>query len=70
MGTINLDYRSLYHHFECGAFLQGTDCIRNIEQDFLETQAKCRTVTPDTVKQEKLRVKLEGILMKVLAPLL
>ena len=70
VGTINLDYRSLYHHFECGTFLRGSACIRDIEQDFLETQAKCRTVTPETVKHEKLRVKLEGILMKVLAPLM
>ena len=70
VGSVNLDYRSLYHHFECGAYLRGTDCIPQIEADFLETQKKCRTVTPETVKHEKLRVKLEGALMKVLAPLL
>ena len=70
VGTINLDYRSLYHHFECGAYLHQTGCIPQIREDFLATQAQCRTVTPDTVKQEKLRVKLEGALMKVLAPLL
>ena len=70
VGTINLDYRSLYHHFECGTYLHQTGCIPQIREDFLATQAQCRTVTPDTVKQEKLRVKLEGALMKVLAPLL
>ena len=70
VGTVNLDYRSLYHHFECGAYLHRTDCIRDIEADFLATQEQCRVVTPDTVKREKLRVKLEGALMKVLAPLL
>lgn len=70
VGTINLDYRSLYHHFECGTYLQQTDCIRDIEADFLATQEQCRAVTPETVRKEKLRVKLEGALMKVLAPLL
>ena len=70
VGTVNLDYRSLYHHFECGAYLHRTDCIRDIEADFLATQEQCRVVTPDTVKREKLRVKLEGALMKVLDPLL
>ena len=70
VGTINLDYRSLYHHFECGAYLHHTACIREIEADFLATQEQCRTVTPDTLRREKLRVKLEGALMKVLAPLL
>ena len=70
VGTINLDYRSLYHHFECGVYLQGTDCVRQIEADFLKTQEQCRTVTPETLKKETLRLKLEGALMKVLAPLL
>ena len=70
VGTVNLDYRSLYHHFECGTYLHGTDCIRDMEADFLATQEKCRRVTPETLKEEKLRIKLEGALMKVLAPLL
>ena len=70
VGTVNLDYRSLYHHFECGTYLQGADCIRDIEADFLATQEKCRAVTPDTLKKETLRLKLEGMFMKVLAPLL
>lgn len=34
VGTINLDYRSLYHHFECAAYLYNTDCIAKIEEDF------------------------------------
>ena len=70
VGTVNLDFRSLYHHFECGAYLQGTDCIREIEADFLATREQCRLVTEETVKKEKLHVKLEGALMKVIAPLL
>ena len=70
VGTINLDYRSLYHHFECGAYLQDVPCLRDMEQDFLETQAQCMPVTPATLKQEKLHIKLRGVLMKVLSPLL
>lgn len=34
-GTINLDYRSLVHHFECGVWMYGTDCIANMKTDFL-----------------------------------
>ena len=34
VGTINLDYRSLYHHFECAAYLYKTKCIAEIEEDF------------------------------------
>ena len=39
-GTINLDYRSLYHHFECAAYLFRCGCIPAIEQDFQQTLAQ------------------------------
>ncbi len=69
-GTINLDYRSLYHHFECATYMYGVDCIPEIEADFQSTAAKCREVTPVTVQHESLKLKLTGVLMKVLAPLM
>ena len=52
VGTINLDYRSLYHHFECATYLYETDCIRDVEADFQETLKKCRSVTNETIKAE------------------
>lgn len=70
VGTINLDYRSLYHHFECATYQYRTDCISDIEADFQETLAKCRQVTMDTVHHEKWNVKLSGRLMKAFAPLM
>ena len=70
VGTINLDYRSLYHHFECATYLYHTDCIPVIEADFQSTLAKCRQVTPETVRKEKWTVKVTGRLMKAIAPLL
>ncbi len=70
VGTINLDYRSLYHHFECAAYMYRTECISDIEKDFQATLAKCRQVTPETVKNEKWNVKLTGFVMKAIAPLL
>jgi len=70
VGTINLDYRSLYHHFECGTYMFKTDCIPDIERDFQETMAKCRQVTPETIKNETLFYKVAGNLMKFVAPLM
>lgn len=70
VGTINLDYRSLYHHFECATYLYKTSCIPAIERDFQETLEKCRVVTSETIKKEKLTTKLVGRVMKVMAPLL
>ena len=70
VGTINLDYRSLYHHFECATFMYKTDCIADIEKDFQETLAKCRTVTSYTIKKEKLSYKIVGSLAKMISPLM
>lgn len=70
IGTINLDYRSLYHHFECAAYLYQVDCVSRIEQDFRETVRKCRPVTEETIRNEKLSYKIRGAFMKLIAPLM
>lgn len=70
VGTINLDYRSLYHHFECATYMYGASCIDEIKKDFDETLSHCRAVTPQTVKEEKLSMKVAGFLLKAVAPLL
>ena len=70
VGTINLDYRSLYHHFECATYMWGTDCIPQIAQDFLDTQSKCRTMNMEKIQQEPLKRKVLGFVAKAVAPLL
>lgn len=70
VGTINLDYRSLYHHFECAAYLYDVSCIPQIKADFAQTQEKCRIITLETLPSEKLPRKLAGFVLKALAPLL
>ena len=70
VGTINMDYRSLYHHFECATYLYKTDCIPDIEKDFQETLASCRKVTEETIRNEKTFYKIMGPIMKLIAPLM
>ncbi len=70
VGTINLDYRSLYHHFECATYLYGVECIPEIETDFQATLGKCRQVTKETIKQEKPGLKVMGFVLKAIAPLM
>ena len=70
VGTINLDYRSLYHHYECAAYMYQTSCIPDIERDFQETLAKCRQVTPQSIRNEKLSYKIMGELMQFFAPMM
>ena len=40
-GTINLDYRSLYHHFENGCLYADCDAVMDTKKDFEETFAQC-----------------------------
>ena len=70
VGTINLDYRSLYHHFECATYMYGTDCIADIEDDFTKTLESCHRVTLEDIKNEKFLVRLTGGLARLVAPLL
>jgi len=70
VGTINLDFRSLYHHFECAVYMAYTPCIKDIERDFDETRAKCCEVTYESIKKEKLTVKIKGMILKLVAPLM
>lgn len=70
VGTINLDYRSFYHHFECATYMYHTQCISDIEKDFQDTLVKCRKVTKETIRREKWTVKVTGCIAKTIAPLL
>ncbi len=70
VGTINLDYRSLYHHFECATYLYKNDCIPDIEQDFQSTLLQCRPVTKESIQKENLYYRLMGGIMKFVAPLM
>ena len=70
VGTINLDYRSLYHHFECAVYMNNVQCIKDIVRDFDSGIAQSKMVTPQSIKNEKLYYKVVGRLLKVIAPLL
>lgn len=70
VGTINLDYRSLYHHFECATYMYKADCIPDIEKDFQNTLAACREVTSESIKNEKFYYKFVGPLAKMISPLM
>lgn len=70
VGTVNLDYRSLYHHFECGLIIYRNSRIPFIEKDFQETLEKCIEQTGEDVKRRKLWEKVGGWIMRIIAPLM
>ena len=70
VGTINLDYRSLYHHFECATYMVDTPCISDIYEDYMNTLKDCKPVTPESLKEEGLFQMILGATMKMIAPML
>lgn len=70
VGTVNLDYRSLFHHFECGVVLYRNSQIAVIEQDFQDTIKKCIEVKVEDYKKLKLWERMLGRIMRLVAPLM
>ena len=70
VGTVNLDYRSLYLHFECGAFLFDLPVIEKIDKDFEHTLAECQDMTMADYRKGSIMQKIYGKALKLLAPLM
>lgn len=70
VGTVNLDYRSLYLHFENGVLLYGTEETAHIEEDFALTLEQCMEMTEDYVKSQSFWLTFLGVILKLFAPLM
>ena len=70
VGSVNLDYRSLYWHYECSTYLYQGSVIHDVYKDFLDTQNKCEKVTTDTIKEISVFSKVVAFILKIVAPLL
>lgn len=71
VGTINLDYRSLYLHFENAVFMYDMPAVADVRADFDRILVQdCREVTIDDCKHRPRRRKLAAALLKVLEPML
>lgn len=70
MGTINLDYRSLVHHFECACWMYKPDCYIDMYNDFIETLEKSKKIElNDCIKMGTLKHLIVSVL-KFFSPLL
>ena len=69
IGTINLDYRSLVHHFENGVWMYRCDAIHSLKADMEDTLTKCIEVTPDILKTNLLQCFICAV-VRIFAPML
>lgn len=70
VGTINLDYRSLYFHFENGVFLHRCEAVRKVREDFEDIFPVCREVTEQYAKKQSAAMKFGQCVLRLIAPLL
>lgn len=70
VGSVNLDYRSLYLHFECAAFFYKNSVVRAVERDFRDTLAKCQVVTLEDCANYPVLGRLAGAGLRLFAPLM
>ncbi|MBD5084422.1 MAG: cardiolipin synthase [Clostridiales bacterium] len=70
VGTVNLDYRSMFLHFENGVLLYETPSVEDIREDFLDTQTKSLMVTLEDCRSVSLPRRLFRDLLRLFAPLL
>lgn len=69
-GTINLDYRSLYHHFENGCLYADCQAVMDTKRDFEETFALCNEVTEYYVSGRGALMRFKHMLLRLAAPLM
>ena len=70
VGSVNLDYRSFYHHFENGVFMYGSSAVLDIEKDFEKTLEKCIEVDMNFYRSTNLFFRGFGRVLRFIAPLM
>lgn len=70
VGSINLDFRSLYLHYECAAYIYKNDVAAVIKEDFADTLAKCQLITEEECMGYPLLKKAAGRVLRLFAPLM
>lgn len=70
VGTVNFDYRSFYHHFECGVYLYRAQAVEQLKRDMEETFAVCEEITLSWCRDKFVKTNVIGPLLKLFSPLM
>ena len=70
VGTVNMDFRSYYQHYECGVWMHETACLQDIKNDFEEIFKVCHQVTLEECVNTNPFVKIYRNILKVFSPIL
>ncbi|MCD7819383.1 MAG: cardiolipin synthase [Lachnospiraceae bacterium] len=70
VGSINLDYRSLYLHFECGVWMYGTEAVMEVKKDSLAVFEECREITLEECENKTFARRFSQSVLRLFAPLM
>lgn len=70
VGTINMDYRSLYLHFENGVWMYGNQAVMDVKQDYIDTLDYCKKITITFCSGRKLPERMMQSVLRLCAPML
>ncbi|MCR4611047.1 MAG: cardiolipin synthase [Lachnospiraceae bacterium] len=70
VGSINMDYRSFYHHFENGVYMYNAPVVKDVEKDMQDTLKECSQDTLESIKQESWFGKMIGAIGRLIAPMI
>lgn len=70
VGTINMDYRSLFLHFECATLMVECRCLQDLKEDCLETMDRSKLIElKDSGRRGFIGLMIDSIL-RAMSPLL
>lgn len=70
VGSINLDYRSLYMHYECGLFMYRSKAVLQVKEDVQNTIQRSEQISVEFCENRKWYVKTVQCLLRLFAPLM
>jgi len=70
VGTINLDYRSLYLHFECATLLYNSSTVAEVRDDALDVISQSRQFLPAEDKKRRIWGEIIDSILHLFAPLM
>ena len=70
VGTVNLDYRSFYHHFECGCVIAHCETVNKVKCDILNLLPDCKEITEKDIHRRPAINRLITLALRLIAPLM
>lgn len=70
VGSVNLDFRSLYLHFECGVWMYRSKAVMQVKEDCIETFECSEEMTLEFCRKRALPIRMLQAVLRLLAPLM